>query len=183
MYIWRGKNRRDKRNHLIFGEKFWTVGSDDIFQDEEDEAIRCEGEEKHIKYFTDRVKKVVQDYLEAPEGRIEIDLLAEAIRKKREKDYNFVAEDTLFENEFINLKENLYEIFKKFALSDELSIDKKGLMNLVSDLKIKFTKKEFEQYATNLDLNGKNAVIYFDEFFESKIYFINSSKTTVSYKA
>jgi calmodulin len=72
MYIWRGKNRRDRRDNKLQGLFSW--GPDRYAKSEEldDDILRHEREEVHVDYFRHRVRVVMHEYLGTNNGKIEI---------------------------------------------------------------------------------------------------------------
>ncbi len=72
MYIWRGKNRRDRRNFLLVGPQLWGPPKDSENTDLLDECLRIEHENDHMEYFYNQVRPIMHNYLESHEGLEEI---------------------------------------------------------------------------------------------------------------
>lgn len=84
MYIWRSKNRRDKRNLLLLGEVGWTVSAEDAISPiAEDELLRNEKEKEFVQYFTKRIVNLMETYLETNDGLKEVDLVRRELERFR----------------------------------------------------------------------------------------------------
>eukprot|EP01031_Cornospumella_fuschlensis_P032662 gene32662-39488_t len=83
MYIWRSKNRRDKRNLLLLGENGWTASAEDVSPIAEDEILRNEKEKEFVQYFTKRIVDLMEKYLDTSDGLREIDLVRRELERFR----------------------------------------------------------------------------------------------------
>jgi hypothetical protein len=168
MYIWRGKNRRDKRNLLLGGELFWGAEKGAKNFEHEDHVLRLEREEAHVKYYGRKIKALMIQYLSTPNGMVEVELLVNEL----EKNQLFANMLTLSDNEDQNeeLRANVFNIFQEFCLPETTYIDKDGLMKLFSELQLTMSKRKFDTYATKLNLIKKGAAVDFDGFFDSKAF-------------
>jgi hypothetical protein len=75
MYIWRRKNRRDRRNLLLSGPFVWGAPKGEYNTDAEDDMLRHEGEAQHTGYFRDRIRVVMHEYLNSVNGLAEVEHL------------------------------------------------------------------------------------------------------------
>ncbi|RYH18262.1 hypothetical protein EON65_27410 [archaeon] len=83
MYIWRSKNRRDKRNLLLLGEVGWTASADDVSPIAADEILRNEKEKEFVQHFTKRVVSLMDSYLDTNDGLKEVDLVRRELERFR----------------------------------------------------------------------------------------------------
>lgn len=167
MYLWRGKNRRDKRNLLLGGDLFWGAEKGAKNLAHEDSVLRVELEEKHVSYYGSKVRALMIQYLSTPNGRREVELLVAELEKNAQFNSMLSLSDNEEENE--TLKRNIFDIFKDFCLPETEYIDKDGLKKLFSDLQLTMSKREFDVYVKKLNLQGKTAAVNFDGFFDGKL--------------
>jgi hypothetical protein len=159
MYIWRGKNRRDKRNLLLLGEAAWTATAEDKCTTLEDEILRCEKEKQHVDYFVNNTKNLITEYLYTEDGSLEIDLLRREIERERR---NELAEV----DEMETMKTGIYDIYKDFTLEEGCDdIDREGLKDLLSHLNMTVSEKQFNQYLQKLNFTTEKETISFEEFY------------------
>jgi hypothetical protein len=166
MYIWRGKNRRDKRNLLIGGDLFWGAEKGAKNFEHEDNVLRLELEEKHVAYYGKKVRALMTQYLQTVNGKREVELLLTELDKNLQYTSMLALTDDEDANE--TLKANVFNIYQQFCLPETTYIDKEGLMKLFSDLQLTLSKREFDKYAKKLNLQSKGAAVDFDGFFDGK---------------
>lgn len=171
MYIWRNKNRRDTRNHLLLGDANWTAATEDRLQEDQDEQIRCENETKHKEYFSKKIRKLMEDYLLTTYGKQELEYVRSTIedyRKNKEKvldseDAILVAKD--------EMKKNVYDIYKHFMIeqaTNQQEINIIGLAKLFDELKYKVTPKKWKSYLNKLELFDNSDVVSFEKFYSGE---------------
>jgi hypothetical protein len=170
MYIWRSKNRRDTRHLLALGTKGWTAREEDRHREDDDEQLRCDLEKKHIDYFHNRVKLLMEEHLSTDRGRKEIELLRKAIDRYRKTQERF----TLDEEKKAQLQELMYQnvqqIFQHFAIEEDANvIDVEGLHALLGHLNVKMTHKQFKSYCRELKISVDFPTVSFDDFYIRKI--------------
>lgn len=73
MYIWRNRNRRDRRENKLDGLFTWGPSKEACDTMESDDILRQEGEEIHTGYFHDRIRVVMHEYLGTNNGKAEVD--------------------------------------------------------------------------------------------------------------
>jgi hypothetical protein len=165
MYIWRGKNRRDKRNLLLSGETFWGAEKGAKNFEHEDNVLRLEREADHIRYYSNKIKALMTQYLDTEKGHKEVDLLV--LEREKFIDPNeTLIKQTEEENELV--RANLFDIFVKFCLPETTYISKEGLKDLFSDLQLTMSERSFNKYVKKLNLERKDAAVDFDSFFNGK---------------
>lgn len=116
MYIWRGKNRRDRRNLLLLGDNAWTSNHDDHNYEEEDEKLRYEKELQHIEYFSKRVRQLMEEYLDTAEGNFEINLLRKELELERRAQERLIDSEENRINDAETMRKNVMEIFRRYAI-------------------------------------------------------------------
>lgn len=72
MYVWRGRGRRDRRGYLLAGWLKWGAPKDWEDSSEEDERLRCNLEETHMKYFHRQIRPLMHRFLDSKYGLEEI---------------------------------------------------------------------------------------------------------------
>lgn len=161
MYIWRGKNSRDKRNLLLLGEAGWTAASDDKSHVREDEQLRCEKEAEHVQYFLKRVRPLITSYLHTDAGQKEIDLLRREMERSRRT--NAVVDDSE------TLKRSIHEIYREFTIEkDSDMIDRDGIKALLSNLGMTVSETQFKKYLRKLRFSADKDLIPFEDFYNRK---------------
>lgn len=116
MYIWRGKNRRDRRNLLLLGDNAWTSSHDDHNFEEEDEKLRYEKELQHVEYFSKRVRQLMEEYLDTDEGKFEINLLRKELELERRAQERLIDSEENRINDAETMRKNVMEIFRRYAI-------------------------------------------------------------------
>ena len=168
MFIWRGKNSRDKRHNLIAGDVFWTTNHHTKDHTEEEQRLCYEREQEHVRYFTKRIKKLMEDYLNTAHGKVEVDLMKKELHKYRENATNFTSKEDQILNERESTKKNFELLYKKFVIKDTMYINSEGIKALLRELKMDMSKKEFESYLAKINLSGKEDVLEFEDFYHGK---------------
>lgn len=167
MYIWRNKNRRDKRNNLLNGIKAWFDKDSNLRKEiENDIILRENNEKKHIQYFFDIVRKAIHDYLNTPNGHEEIDLVITEIElnEKKKKDLN-INDDV---HDFVEQRKTIiHEIFRTFDADGSNSIEIEEMRALLKQLNIKIEEEAFQELFKSLDIDGGGG-IDFEEFYTCK---------------
>jgi len=183
MYIWRRKNRRDRRNLLLSGPFVWGAPKGEYNTDAEDDMLRHEGEAQHTGYFRDRIRVVMHEYLNSVNGLAEVEhlitYLDEAARRlalleaeeelariKREggKAKALDKDKVVVVPMEMKKKKNIYEIFRKYDADGGGTIDKDELRVLLTDLKVPMSDEELEELMDELDEDG-GGDIGFEEFY------------------
>ncbi len=168
MYIWRNKNRRDKRNHLKLGEKAWTASSDDHDHRVEDEILRQQLEAQHINYFRERIQVLITQYLETPSGLKEVEILRKELELYRRNQEDVLHREERLKNEAETTKNNLKLLFRQFGDKEYEEITRNGLGNLLAYLKMTMNQKQFELYLEKCGFTEDRKMITFEEFYHRK---------------
>ena len=169
MYVWRGKNRRDKRNLLLLGETFWGASKGAEDHEAEDAALTIDLEQKHIDYYAVKVKAMMEMYLTNPEGNNEVDLLIDEMKKAAATAANFVNVDEIEQFKRDDTKVTVRDLFLKYSLPGaEEYINSEGLKNLFSDLQMTMSKKQFLKYVKMLNIEEKHSAVEFESFYEGE---------------
>lgn len=168
MYVWRGRNRRDKRNLLLSGTTFWGAEKGAKNFEHEDNVLRLENEEEHINYYARKIRALLIQYFQTENGRKEVELLIQEQEKSLADAPSLLVKDTEEENEL--LRANVFDIFQAFCLPETTYIDKDGLARLFSDLQLTMTKRHFEQYLVKLNIKAKGSAVDFDGFFDGNAH-------------
>jgi Ran GTPase-activating protein (RanGAP) involved in mRNA processing and transport len=180
MYIWRGKNRRDKRNLLLLGEQGWTADDHDKNHNEEDERLRYGKEKQHVEYFSKRIRHLMEKYLETEEGGEEINCLRRELELARRQQRKLMdtAEHRL--NEADMMKKNVLEIFRRFSIpgSEIFTVsengekafeggflNEEGLQNMLAFLSIHLSNKQLKKYKDRLHFDDIKVTVSFEEFY------------------
>lgn len=198
MYIWRGKNRRDRRDFLLDGPLLWGPRKQDVDTDKQDDLLRHESEAEHMKFFHDKTRRVMFDYLLTPEGQEEIRLVAieidrvDAQYKRKQKlaqekaaanaaaaikDGKLTLEDVAEMAQFDpdaqekERKKTVYEVFRKYDVDGSDSIDVFEMRKLLNEIKMKLTDEEFVALFKSLDTDG-GGEIDFEEFYGCKFFIL-----------
>lgn len=162
MYIWRGKNRRDKRNLLLSGEYGWGCEKGASSYSKTENEIRLENENKHIEYYDVKIRLLMEQYMNTNDGKDEILLLIKEIEK--EQPSYLVFDD-------IQAKELLFDIYKSFCIPDTTKINKDGLRNLMINLNLIITKKDFDNFIKKLNLHKVEVLsVDFESFYKGNGY-------------
>jgi hypothetical protein len=169
MYIWRGKNRRDKRNLLLSGEAQWGPSKEARNHASEDEMLRYEGEKKHVGYFTFKIELLMQQYLDTTEGKIEVDLVMKEIKKNKAVNSAFRNFGDLDTDQQAVMKKNIYEIYRMFSVDYSPKINREGLKALLAHLNMKVPEKGFDLYCRKLNLTEMNLLIDFEVWYNRKL--------------
>jgi hypothetical protein len=171
MYIWRNKNRRDKRNHLKLGEKAWTASSDDHDHRIEDEILRQQLELQHINYFKQRIEILITQYLETPSGSHEVEILRRELELYRRNQEDILHREERLKNEVETTRNNLKLLFRQFGDKEYEEMNRHGLMQLLAYLQMTMNQKEFELYCEKCGFSEQQKVITFDDFYNRKFIF------------
>lgn len=188
MYIWRSKNRRDRRHLRLSGAAAWGPPRGETSTEVADDLLRHEGEAVHVGYFHDRIRVVMHKYLNSSNGKDEVGLLVgaldEAARRlaiaqaEAEAEAEAAARTAskgkprraLDHSKLVVVpaemtkRKNIYEIYRKFDADGSGGIDQNELKVLLDELKIPMTPEELEAVFAELDEDG-GGEIEFEEFY------------------
>ena len=179
MYIWRGKNRRDRRQYKLSGPFVWGAAKGSHSTELEDDILRQEGEEAHVNYFHDSIRVTIFKYLNTVEGKIEVDYVIKELEEDAKK--LAIAEalaaakaaggggqvdltKVVVVPAEMKKKKNIYEIFRKYDADGSDSIDKGEIRILLDELNVPMTKEELDELFEELDEDG-GGEIDFEEFY------------------
>ena len=168
MYIWRNKNRRDKRNQLLLGEKGWTKASDDRDHEADDELLRFAHEQKHIEYFQDRIRSLMEIYLDTPAGKHEIVILRRDLELYRLNNDDILLDVDRVAREKEEMLISMKELFRRFGSNEYEEITRDGLKNLLGHLQMTMSESQFQQYCTKCGFSSDRETITFQEFYDGK---------------
>lgn len=168
MYVWRGKNRRDKRNLLLLGETFWAASKGAQSNELADANLREELEQKHVDYYAVKIRALMEMYMTNPGGKNEIALLIDVLNKADSRLAGFVRSDDINEMKREETRTNLFDIFKRYTLPGLDLIDEQGLAKLFGDLQMTLSKKEFYAYLKRLNITTKDTAVDFDGFYQGE---------------
>jgi hypothetical protein len=184
MYIWRGKNRRDRINQQLLGDAAYTAAHDDRSHEDEDERLRYEREKLHRDYYMRRIRSLMEEYLDTKAGQEEIELLRKHIELERRAKHRVLDSADTMSLDQDNMKKSVRELFRKFAMKlpeeyfeteiddSNLLMDEAGLKNLLSHLGMNMTEKQYRKYANNkLKFDSIKKTVSFPEFFEGKVIY------------
>lgn len=172
MYIWRGKNRRDKRNFLLGAEEYWGAPSGSKSFDVEDEILRHEQEVFHVNYFTKRIELLMQQYLDTPDGMAEVQLILKELSHTRTKESDYRNFDDFDTNQKEKMKKNIFEIYRMFSDNHSELIDREGLRKLLDYLDMQMPDKPFDLWCRNMRLNEVYVLLEFEVFYDSKFLIV-----------
>jgi len=167
MYVWRDRNRRDKRNLLLYGEAYWGAekGAQDFHVEERRE--RLEGELRHVEYYRHKVRQLMNEYLTTKDGGLEVSLVIDQMEQSAAFDY---LTDIGSVGSNAHMRDDVMQIFRKFSLADDPEeIDQVGLERLFSDLQLSMTKKQFNAYLKKLQVVSLKTRVHFSEFYDGKL--------------
>ena len=177
MYIWRGRNRRDRRENKLSGLFGWGADKTSKSTQQFDDILRQEQEEVHTGYFRDRVRIVIHQYLGTENGKLEIkqmvNHLNEVAKEKAIKEaraaalssgQKFDATKVKTVNDAVTKRHNIYEVFRKFDADGGGTLDPDELRVLLDELKVPMTDEELGALFEELDEDGEGG-IDFDEFY------------------
>lgn len=189
MYIWRSKNRRDRRHFRLSGPAGWGPPRSETSTEVADDLLRHEGEAQHVGYFHDRIRVVMHQYLNSSNGRDEVSHLVGAldeaarrlaIAKAEEEAEAEAAARTANKGsktrkavdhskivvvpEEMTKRKNIYEIYRKFDADGSGGMDQNELKVLLDELKVPMTAEELEALFDELDEDG-GGEIEFEEFY------------------
>ena len=179
MYIWRGKNRRDRRSDKLGGLFTWGADKTAYNTEEEDDLLREEGEAVHTGFFHDRVRVVMHEYLSTSNGLEEVRKMVQHSQHAAEEKAFAEAEKLAIErgekfdknkkivviSDAVTKRNNIYEIFRKFDADGGGTLDPDELRVLLDELKVPMTDEELVELFDELDEDGEGG-IDFDEFYD-----------------
>lgn len=168
MYIWRNKNRRDKRNQLLLGEQGWTKASDDRDHEADDEILRFELEHKHVDYFKARIRQLMESYLETPSGQVEIEILRRDLELYRHNNDDILLDLDRELREKEEMMISMRELFRRFGSQEYEEITRKGLKALLSHIQMEMNEKQFLVYSEKCGFTEDKKTITFQEFYDGK---------------
>jgi hypothetical protein len=127
MYIWRGKNRRDRRDFALCGEQLYVPPQ--ITRDPDtdaalgnkasDELKRYEGECKHIEFFTHQIADIMNGYCNTPPGIKELELVMNEVKRDREKNEKLMSEHEKQHELKKELKPIVFQMFSIYSVAHE----------------------------------------------------------------
>jgi hypothetical protein len=177
MYIWRGRNRRDRRENKLAGLFAWGADKTAYSTVQFDDILRQEQEEIHTGYFHDRIRVVMHEYLGTETGKQEVQKmilhLDESAKDKAHKGAReeaeargekFNAAKVVVINEALTKRHNIYEVFRKFDADGGGTLDPDELRVLLDELNVPMTDEELVELFEELDEDGEGG-IDFDEFY------------------
>ena len=178
MYVWRGKGRRDRRENKLSGLFGWRAHKSVTNERIQDDILRQEQEGIHVGYFHYNVRVVMHEYLNTPDGKLEVQRIIEhlddmALKKAIEDaeiaaieagDKNFDKSKVVAIPQEVKKRSNVYEVFRKFDADGGGTLDKEELGALLNDLKVKMTEEELDELFEELDEDGEGG-IDFEEFY------------------
>jgi len=166
MYVWRDRNRRDKRNLLLYGETYWGAEKGASGYHLEERRVRLEGELRHVEYYRHKIRLLMNDYLKTKDGEVEVSLVIDQMEELAAFDY---LTDIGSVGANAHIKDTVMEIFQNFSLaSDPEEIDQVGLEKLFSDLNLVMTKKQFNAYLKKLQVVSLKSRVHFTDFYDGK---------------
>ena len=164
MYIWRGRNRRDRRNLKLSKEHTWGPSKQAVELDE-DEDLRVRMEAEHINSMVKRTYVRIFKYLDTKQGKNEIELVAHEIESMHEVAAGHDDEsEEIFVPPEMKKKKNIHEIFRKYDADGSDSMDQGELKVLLDELNVPMNEEELDELWEELDEDG-GGEIDFDEFY------------------
>lgn len=177
MYIWRGKNRRDRRENKLQGLFGWRAHPTVRNERLEDDILRQEQEEIHVGYFRHNIRVIMHNYLNTQNGLLEVSRIIQHLDEVAHKKAVEEAEAAALESgeKFdkskivaipaeIKKRSNVYEVFRKYDADGGGTLDMEELSVLLEELKIFMTEQEMEDLFDELDEDGEGG-IDFEEFY------------------
>ena len=179
MYVWRGKGRRDRRENKLSGLFGWRAHKSVANERLQDDILRQEQEEIHVGYFHHNIRVVMHEYLNTPDGKLEVHRIIEHLDELALKEAIEEAEKAALEAgeknfdkskivaipQEVKKRGNVYEVFRKFDADGGGTLDKEELSALLDDLKVKMTEDELDELFEELDEDGEGG-IDFEEFYQ-----------------
>ena len=133
MYIWRGKNRRDRRENKLQGLFGWRADPSVRNDRLEDDILRQEQEEIHVGYFRHNIRVIMHNYLNSQNGLLEVSRIIQhlddmALKKAIEEaeaaaletGEKFDASKVVAMPAEIKKRSNVYEVFRKYDADGEV---------------------------------------------------------------
>ena len=114
MYIWRGKNRRDRRENVLIGHAAWVpreITHNPDLHAEEDELLRFEQEKKHVAYFSNQISDIMNGYLETETGKKELNLVVQEIEKDKERSNKLKTDTEKYKELLSGLQPIIFQLF------------------------------------------------------------------------
>jgi Ran GTPase-activating protein (RanGAP) involved in mRNA processing and transport len=177
MYIWRNRNRRDRRNNKLDGLFTWGAATEASNTQVADDILRQEGEEIHAGYYHDRIRVVMHEYLGTKNGKAEVqkminhldEISLEKQIKAAEEEANATGkklkkEDIVHVNDAVTKRHNIYEVFRKYDADGGGTLDPDELRVLLDELNVPMSDDELIELFDELDEDGEGG-IDFDEFY------------------
>ena len=178
MYIWRGKGRRDRRENKLQGLFGWRAHTSVRNERLEDDILRQEQEEIHVGYFHHNIRVVMHNYLNTPNGKMEVTRIMAHLDEMSMKKAIEEAEAEALESGVkldkskivavpaeVKKRSNIYEVFRKYDADGGGTLDMEELSVLLKELKVPMTEEELEKLFDELDEDGEGG-IDFEEFYE-----------------
>eukprot|EP01041_Mallomonas_annulata_P005712 gene5712-11530_t len=174
MYVWRSKNRRDRRGFLTSGSALWGAPDGSKETSKEDERYRQEHEKEFVGNYKRHMKTLIFEYLSTKHGQIEIQcvgveiekankILRDAEEAEHKKNKSFMP-TSVVAAPGMNEKAAIEKIFNKFDSDGSKSIDRQELKVLLSVLKVELTEEKLDKLLRELDADGTEE-IEFEEFY------------------
>ena len=177
MYIWRGKGRRDRRENKLQGIFGWRGHASVANERLEDEILRQEQENIHVGYYHANIRVVMHEFLNTPDGKLEVTRIIEHLDEMALKAAIEEAEKAALESgekidkrkivavpQEVKKRSNVYEVFRKFDADGGGTLDMEELSALLDDLKVSMTEDELVELFEELDEDGEGG-IDFEEFY------------------
>ena len=86
MYIWRGKNSRDRRDLSTSSFFKWGAYKGATTKNDGDSQLRYDGEMKHVNYFGTKIYMLMYNYLNTENGKKELDAMISHLESKERLD-------------------------------------------------------------------------------------------------
>jgi len=118
MYIWRRKNRRDRRANAHLGARLWQPRFPASKQLLDDLSLREQREQHYISLRLENGRQLMYEYLKTSSGAEEIERVAEELRRLREGMPRKAP-----------LREVVHEVFRNFDADRSGAIDRCVVLN------------------------------------------------------
>lgn len=167
MYIWRGKTRRDRRQHLLSGPFDWGPTKEARSCEKDDDKLQYNGERAHVEFFQNKMRSTINAFLDTPAGKAEIELVIEQLEngnRLRHEEGSHDPDAPIVPVEMTK-KNNIYEVFRKYDTDGSGAISPIELRTLLTDLNVKMKSKDYIELVLTLDPE-RVGEIEFEEFYK-----------------
>lgn len=113
MYIWRRKNRRDRRANAHLGTRLWQPRFPASKQLLDDLSLREQREQDYVSLRLENGRQLMYEYLKTSSGAEEIERVAEELRRLREGKPRKAP-----------VREAVHEVFRNFDADRSGAIDR-----------------------------------------------------------